>query len=196
MTRWEFAPDVGGTDNALKKYMAAMSNGRGRQFEKMIEGGARYYKDQGRAVIAKMPEPFRVLKKDRQGIASIRFTARAQPDFIGCLAGGRTIVFEAKHTDKERLYARALTPTQAAALEEYQRRGAIATVCVGIGEESFMIPWSIFSRMKERFGRQYIKAHDIIEYRVKTNGIVLFLDYADPRMGSLAKDLQKNRGRA
>ena len=188
-----YVADGGGEDTALKKYKAAMSNGRGRIFEKMIEGGARYYKDQGRAIIVKMPEPFRVLKKDRNGIADIRFIARAQPDFIGCLNGGRTIVFEAKHTDKDRLHARALTPTQTAALEEYHNRGAVAAVCVGIGNQSFMIPWNLFRHMKERFGRHYITAEDVIEYRVKANMVVLFLDYDNSHMGSLADEPPKTR---
>ena len=162
-------------DAALRSYLASLSSGRGRQFEKMIEGGAEYYRIKRRALVAKMPEPFRVLSKTRQGIATIRFTARAQPDFIGCVAGGRTIVFEAKHTDKERLYAKALTPTQAAALDTYHKRGAIAAVCAGIKDDNFMIPWSVFAGMKKNFGRLYITVADVEPWRVKFNGVILFL---------------------
>ena len=79
-----------------------MSNGRGRLHEQMILAACRAYHDQGRANIIKVPEPFRVLKKNRaQGIATVRFTARAQPDFIGCIANDRMIAFEAKHTDTD-----------------------------------------------------------------------------------------------
>ena len=174
-------------DAALRSYLAALSSGRGRQFEKMIEGGAEYYRVKRRALIAKMPEPFRVLSKTRQGIATIRFTARAQPDFIGCIEGGRALVFEAKHTDKERLYARALTPTQAAALDAYHKRGAIAAVCAGIKDDSFMIPWPVFAEMKKNFGRLYITAADVEAWRVKFNGVILFLDYADPHTRIIAE---------
>ena len=163
-----------------------MSNGRGRQHEMMIEGGCRYYKDQGRATIIKVPEPFRVLKKDRaRSVATVQFTARAQPDYIGCLAGGRMIVFEAKHTDTGRMAQRAVTPTQAAALTEYQDRGAVAAVCVGLGDSFFMLPWRVFTDMKGLYGRQYVTAEDIAPWRVKFNGVILFLDYADPRKGRL-----------
>lgn len=58
-------------EEAKKKYKAAMSNGRGRQHEMMIEGGCRHYAAEGRASIIKVPEPFRVLRKDRaRGIAT------------------------------------------------------------------------------------------------------------------------------
>lgn len=163
-----------------KSFAAAMSNGRGRLFEDMVKGGCQYYKNQGRAKIEKMPEPFRVLTKDRaNGIATIRFTAHAQPDFIGCLAGGICIAFETKYTDTEKLHRRVLTDTQAASLQEYYERGAIAAVCAGIRDRYFMLPWRVFSEMKERYGRQYVRAEDIAAYEVKFNGVVLFLDLKD-----------------
>ena len=174
---------------AMRRYRAAMSNGRGRQFEAMVEGGCRYYAMKGRAKIEKMPEPFRVMKKSPQGIATVRFTAKAQPDYIGCITGGAAIVFEAKYTDKDRLLQKAVTPTQAAALQEYQERGAIAAVCVGIGNEYFMVPWIVFQSMKARFGRLYIKAGDVRAYRVKFDGNIRFLEYVSEEMGSITGNL-------
>lgn len=144
----------------------------------MIEGGCRRYAAEGRASIIKVPEPFRVLTKNRaRGIATVQFTARAQPDYIGCLAGGRMIAFEAKHTDTGRLMQRAVTPTQAAALSEYHERGAVAAVCIGIGNDFFMVPWPAFADMKKLYGRLYVTAADIAAYKVKFTGVVLFLDY-------------------
>ena len=163
-----------------KSFTAAMSNGRGRLFEDMVKGGCQYYKDRGRAKIEKMPEPFRVLTKDRaNGIATVRFTAHAQPDFVGCLAGGICIAFETKYTDTDKLHRRVLTDTQAESLQEYHERGAIAAVCAGIKDRYFMLPWQVFSTMKERYGRQYVRAEDITPYEVKFNGVVLFLDLQD-----------------
>lgn len=162
-----------------------MSNGRGRLHEQMILAACRAYHDQGRANIIKVHEPFRVLKKNRaQGIATVRFTARAQPDFIGCLPSGEMIAFEAKHTDTDRLQFKAVTPTQAQALQDFHKMGAFAAVCAGIGDQYFMIPWSIFAGMKTLLGRQHIRAEDIQKYRVKFDGVIWFLDYAnDPREG-------------
>ena len=110
-TIWERAHEA-----AARKYRAAMSNGRGRLHEQMILAACRPYHDQGRANIIKVPEPFRVLTKNRtKGIATVRFTAHAQPDFIGCLSDGKMIAFEAKHTDTDRLQFKVITPTQAQA---------------------------------------------------------------------------------
>ena len=179
---WE-QPDM----NAAKRsYQAAMSNGRGRQHEMMIEGACRHYKQIGRAKVEKMPEPFRVMKKDQRGIATVRFTAHAEPDFIGCVAGGRSLAFEAKHTDHEKLHQKVVTPTQAESLQAYEEMGAIAAVCAGIGDECFMIPWTIFANMKKLYGRLYVTAEDVVMYKVKFNGLILFLDYEDTRMGSIA----------
>ncbi|MBR2216495.1 MAG: Holliday junction resolvase RecU [Selenomonadaceae bacterium] len=161
-----------------RAFAAAMSNAKGRLFEDMVKGGCRYYNDQGRGKIVKMPEPFRVLKKDRKnGLATIRFTAHAQPDFIGCLAGGVCIAFEAKYTDTDRLSRRVITATQAAALQTYDDMGAVAAVCVGIQDKFFMLPWSKFANMKKHYGRQFVRAADIADYEVKFNGVALFLDY-------------------
>ena len=161
-----------------RNYKAAMSNARGRLFEDIVKGGCRYYKDQHRAKIEKMPEPFRVLSKDRtNGIATIRFTAHAQPDFCGCLEGGTCIAFEAKYTDTDKLSARILTATQATSLQEYHDRGAVAAVCAGIQDHFFMLPWRVFARMKEIYGRQYVRTADIAQYEIKFNGVALFLDY-------------------
>ena len=169
----------GGSEAAVR-YRAAMSNGRGRVHEQLIEGACRAYAGEGRAYILKVPEPFRVITKNRgRGIATVQFTARAQPDFVGVLKDGRAIAFEAKHTDSGRLLERAVTPTQAAALQRFADLGGAAGVCAGIGDECFMIPWGIFSSMKERYGRLYVTAADIAEYKVRFHGVIWFLDYLD-----------------
>ena len=179
-TSWERENEI-----ATRTYRAAMSNRRGRLHEQMILAACRAYHDQGRANIIKVPEPFRVLKKNRaQGIATVRFTARAQPDFIGCIANDRMIAFEAKHTDTDRLQFKAVTQTQAQALQDFHKMGAFAAVCAGIGDQHFMIPWSVFAGMKTLLGRQYIRTEDVQKYRVKFDGVIWFLDYAnDPREG-------------
>ena len=170
---WNFENDGA----AERKYKAAMSNGRGRQFEMMIEGGCRHYKALGRAKIEKMPEPFRCLKKDQRGIATVRFIAHAEPDYMGTLQGGRAIVFEAKYTDKDRLLQSAVTDTQEKSLQMYSDMNALAAVCIGIQDQYFMIPWNIFAGMKGNYGRKYVTAADVEEYRVKFTGVVQFLDY-------------------
>ena len=87
------------------------------------------------------------------------------------------IAFEAKHTDTERLQFRAVTPTQAQALQDFHKMGAFSAVCAGIGDQYFMIPWSIFAGMKTLLGRQYVRVEDVQKYRVKFDGVIWFLDY-------------------
>lgn len=168
----------GERERAAKKYRAAMSNARGRIHEDMILGACRAYGIQGRAYVIKVPEPFRVITKNRgRGIATVQFTAHAQPDFVGVLKGGEAIAFEAKHTDGEKLLQRVVTPTQAAALQRVHDLGGAAAVCAGIGDRFFMIPWERFSDMKRLYGRAFVTAADVEPYRVKFDGVIWFLDY-------------------
>ena len=51
-------------------------------------------------------------------------------------------------------------------------------MCISIQDEFFFIPIRIWANMKELYGRKYIRAEDIQEYKVKFNGAVMFLDYA------------------
>lgn len=166
---------------AAKKYRAAMSNGRGHLHEAMIEGACRAYREQGRAYIIKVPEPFRVITKNRgRGIATIQFTAHAQPDYMGIVKNpdgtGSAIAFEAKYTMSDKLMQKAVTPTQARALQKISELGGIAGVCAGINDKYFFIPWVVFGDMKRYYGRQYVTAADVDEYRVKFDGVIWFLD--------------------
>lgn len=143
-----------------------------------------------RAEVDKTPEPFRVLEKLRDGIFKGRFTARAQPDFQGTLAGGRSIVFEAKYTSTDRMKRDVLTQEQQDALEKHARWGAVAAVCAGINDKFFFVPWAVWRDMKEHFGRKYVTAADLEPWRVRFNGSVLFLDYIHERSGSNGKEAE------
>lgn len=162
---------------AEQKYQNMVNNAQGRSFEDYIKAGCALYSRQGRAEIDKTPEPFRVLEKLKDGIFKGRFTAPAQPDFQGTLAGGRSIVFEAKYTTTDRLKRDVLTEEQQDALERHRNRGAVSGVCAGIGNNFFFVPWVIWRDMKEHFGRKYVTAADLEPFRVRFNGAVLFLDW-------------------
>ncbi|MGE9970313.1 Holliday junction resolvase RecU [Candidatus Pseudoscillospira sp. SGI.172] len=167
-----------------RRYQNKINNAQGHSFEDYIKAACAFYKDRGRASVDKTPEPFRVLEKSRDGIFKGRFTARAQPDFQGTLAGGRSIVFEAKYTTTDRLKRDVLTSEQQDALEDHRQKGAVAAVCAGIGNDFFFVPWAVWRDMKEHFGRKYVTAADLEQWRVRFNGAVLFLDYTHERSGS------------
>ena len=86
-----------------RQWQNRVNNAQGHFFEESIKAACVVYSMEGRAEVDKTPEPFRVMEKSRDGIFKGRFTAHAQPDFQGTLAGGRSIVFEAKYTTTGRL---------------------------------------------------------------------------------------------
>lgn len=158
---------------AAQQYRNKVNNAQGQFFERAIKAACALYSERGRADVDKTPEPFRVLEKSRDGIFKGRFTARAQPDFQGTLDGGRSIVFEAKYTTGDRMKQEVLTKPQQDALEHHSRRGALAAVCAGIGNDFFFVPWFIWRDMKQCFGRKYVTAADLESFRIRFNGAVL-----------------------
>lgn len=160
----------------IERWRNRNNNAWGNFFEKGIEAACRKYREENRANIAKVPEPFRVLKKEKTGIFKGRFTAKADPDFQGTLAGGRSIAFEAKYTTTDTIRQSVLTEAQTEALEDHHELGALAGVCVGIKDEFFFIPWEVWRDMKLHIGKKSAKANDLKEYKIKFTGAVLFLD--------------------
>lgn len=162
---------------AKQQWRNKVNNAQGHIFEQCIKTACLIYAELGRAQVEKIPEPFMVTNKGAGGIFSGRFTALAQPDFQGTMAGGQSVVFEAKYTTTDRLRREVLTKEQMDALDRHWKMGASAAVCAGIQDQYFFVPWKVWDRMKERFGRKYVTARDLEPYRVKFNGAVMFLDY-------------------
>lgn len=163
-----------------RSWVSMKANTQGHFLEGYIKGACDFYKDQRRAYVEQIPEPFRVTSTNRNGEFTGRFTANAQPDFMGVLPGGRAICFEAKYTGQEKLQQSVVTDTQADTLEHWWSIGAKAGVCINIGDVFAFIPWGIWRSMKAIYGRKYIKQEEAETFRVKFNGHVLFLDYVHP----------------
>lgn len=98
--------------------------------------------------------------------------------------GGRSIMFEAKRTSKDRITRNVLTDTQMDVLEKHSRLGALCGVCICIQDDFFFIPWNVWRDMKEMYGRQYLKPDDIEEYKVKFDGAVHFLMHTEELKGA------------
>lgn len=173
---------------AQRSYRSAVNNAQGQHFEAYIKAGCDYYHIHRRAKIEKISEPFRVTQTHRDGRFTGRFTANADPDFQGTLRGGRSIVFEAKFTSTDRIKRSVLTAEQMDALAEHDAMGALATVCVGIKDQFFFIPWAVWRDMKQHFGRVSVTAADLQAYRVRFTGAVLFLDYINEGGGRNGKE--------
>lgn len=149
----------------------------GEYFEKIIERACEYYSKIGYAEIQKTPEPMRVIKRLDGGKFVAVFTKQAQPDYKGTLRGGQAIVFEAKHTDGEKMMQSVITSEQEYRLDKHHSLEACCYVLVSFElKEFFFVPWEVFRAMKWIFGRKYIKPDDIKEYEVRYCGILLFLE--------------------
>lgn len=178
LKKWQQARENPIDEEQLKRqYKNRVNNAQGQHFEREILAGCRMYEHHGIATIDKTPEPFRVTSKNhRTGEFTGRFSTHAQPDFQGTLHGGRSIMFEAKRTSKDRITRNVLTDTQMEILEKHNRLGALCGVCICIQDDFFFIPWNVWRDMKEMYGRQYLKAEDIEEYKVRFDGAVHFLE--------------------
>lgn len=172
LKKWQQARTTAVDEDKLKQqYKNRLNNAQGQHFEREILAGCRMYESHGIATIDKTPEPFRVTSKNhRTGEFTGRFSTHAQPDFQGTLYGGRSIMFEAKRTSKDRITRNVLTDTQMDVLEKHSRLGALCGVCICIQDDFFFIPWNVWRDMKEMYGRQYLKPDDIEEYKVKIDG--------------------------
>lgn len=186
LKKWQQARATAVDEDKLKQqYKNRLNNAQGQHFEREILAGCRMYESHGIATIDKTPEPFRVTSKNhRTGEFTGRFSTHAQPDFQGTLYGGRSIMFEAKRTSKDRITRNVLTDTQMDVLEKHSRLGALCGVCICIQDDFFFIPWSVWRDMKEMYGRQYLKPDDIEEYKVKFDGAVHFLMHTEELKGA------------
>ncbi|MBQ8331113.1 MAG: Holliday junction resolvase RecU [Clostridia bacterium] len=159
-----------------------MSGRRSREagefWENVIDATCEYYSRIGIAEIQKTPEPMKPIRPLGNGKFIAHYEKRAQPDYKGTCAGGRSIVFEAKHTDADRLLQSVVSSEQEKRLNKHEKLGADCFVLVSFGfKEFFKVPWAVFRSMKEIYGRKYIKPEDLREYQIRyTGGVLKFLD--------------------
>ena len=109
-------------------YRAVMAGKRnrvaGEHWEAMIEATCRHYRLKGVAEITKTPEPMKPLgRPNSKGQFLACYTKSAQPDYKGTLAGGRAIVFEAKHTDTDRMSRSVISEEQEKQLDRHMALG-------------------------------------------------------------------------
>ena len=155
-----------------------MNHAHGATFEKMISDTLDIYRRYGIANVHKYPEPLKVIRATGKGTFECCFVKRSEPDFIGTLRGGRAIVFEAKHTDNDRILQEVVKEHQAAALDAHEKLGAACFILVSLRmRDFFFLPWEIWKSMKKRYGHKYGCAADMFEYRVvQAGGTIDFLD--------------------
>ncbi|MGM0237464.1 Holliday junction resolvase RecU [Enterococcus sp. AZ103] len=160
-----------------RSFQSNVNNQIGKQFEELILAGCQHYRQKQLAEINRIPEHFRVVKANRDGSFSGRFTGLAQPDFSGTLQGGRSIVFEAKATTNDHIKQSVISKEQKKKLNYHYINGALTGVCIRIKNVYAFIPWKIWCDMKKRYGRLYMTESEAKEFAVKTPGFIDFLNY-------------------
>lgn len=168
------------------------SRENGQFFENMIIDSARFYENKGISVIDKTPEPMRVLgANDRnKGKFIACFEKKAQPDFKGILQDSTMILFDAKHTDKDRIIRTVVTDEQEKCFERYMNLGAMCFLVVSIGFENyFRVPWVVFRDMKKIYGHAYMNKRELEPYKISFSGGVLrFLDGIELKEGDVKNE--------
>ncbi len=165
--------------HARQSSRGRQSRATGQYFEGMITASCNWYRDMKIAYIEKTPEPMKPLRPpNRQGQFMACYTKQGQPDFKGTLTGGRACVFEAKHTDTDKIEYSRLTQEQIESLKSHHALGAATFILVSIGLENFYrIPWPIWRDMKKIYGRQHVKVNELEPYRVRyMNGVIKLLE--------------------
>ena len=155
--------------NVQRSQRGRQSRIMGDHFEGIIAASLRWYEDKGVACIEKTPEPMKPLRApNRQGQFLACYIKAGQPDFKGTLTGGRSVVFEAKHTDSDRIEYSRLTDEQVEKLSTHHKLSAAAFVLVSFGLQDFYrIPWEIWRDMKAIYGHKHIKQKELEPYRVQ-----------------------------
>lgn len=169
------------------------SKASGEMFERCLSQACGFYLARQLAHIEKTPEPFHITGKDRDGTVRGYYEKKGQPDYKGILCDGTGIMFEAKHTDSDRINQSVVTDTQWKNLDIYERFGAHCYVMVSIRLERFYrVPWDAWKRMKELFGHKYMNEQELLPYRLQERQqIILILEGVE----LISEDRESRTGR-
>ena len=165
--------------NPVNQLKGKRNRAEGKAFEDRLDEAFAYYAKTGYALIDKTPEPFKIIKR----LEHLRFIGcfqkKAQPDYKGTIKGGRTVIFEAKYTDSDRIQQDRVSDAQWSYMEQVTELGARCFVLAGFKSGGiYRIPWPVWSDMKKKFGHKYVTEKDLSEYRISKswNDMLLILE--------------------
>ncbi len=156
------------------QYRASIQGKRNRaqglKFEEIIDEACEHYSTMGLAYIEKTPEPMKVIGVLNRKLGHFKaiFTKAAQPDYKGTMQGGRAVVFEAKHTETDRIKQDAVTEDQWNAMDLHEDMGAWCFVLVSMDMSYYLVPWEKWKTMKADCGHKYMNAEDLEPYKLGT----------------------------
>ena len=113
---------------------------RGKPFEELIIMLNHKYRNQNKAVIHKVPTEWIPLRNGTGKIVSAKVESKAAVDFMGSYKG-RVIVFDAKHTNKERISWSEVKAHQGTFLDDCHLNGGISFILVSFNlNHIYVIP--------------------------------------------------------
>lgn len=155
------------------------SRAKGKAFEELLDRTFAYYSSKGFAQIDKTPEPMKPIRSMGNGKFLACFTKKAQADYKGTIKGGRTVIFEAKYTEADRILQNAVDDNESEYLDAHDALGARCYVVCGYSSgKVYRVPWGVWKNMKRIFGRKYVTEEEIKQYQVSKswNDVLLILD--------------------
>lgn len=154
---------------------------RGRSFEQLIEHSNKQYQVKGKALIQKVPTPWRVIRRGKQ-IVSAHPAEKSTVDFVG-VADGKAIAFDAKSTrELTRFPLSNIEAHQMVFLQHFHDQGGRAFVLIEFAKiyEVYLVP---FVKLREYWnnaqkgGRKSIPYDDMNLFPRITSGNGVALDY-------------------
>ena len=144
------------------------SRAKGKAFEEMLDKTFAYYSKTGAAQIEKTPEPMKVLRSAGNGRFLACYTKAAQPDYKGTIKGGRTVMFEAKFTESDRLLQDAVNEDQTAYMSAAEALGARCYILCGFSTGNvYRVPFGVWNNMKRIYGHKYVTEAEITQYQIQ-----------------------------
>lgn len=155
------------------------SKAKGKAFEEKLSKTFEYYAEKGFAKIEKNQEPVRIIRSMGEGKFIACFTKKSQADYKGTIKGGRTVIFEAKYTESDRILQREVDENETAYIDAYEDLGARCFVICGFYSGNvYRVPWGVWKNMKRIYGHKYVTEEEIKQYQVQKswNDMLLILN--------------------
>lgn len=163
----------------MSRQTALKARNNGARFENLIETSCAYYQKQGIAHIQKTPEPMRPIRavNRTKGQYLAVHTKKAQPDFAGTLKGGKSVMFEAKHTDSTNIRFDRINDAQEHDLTINTKLGAKCFVLISFGFKNFYaVDWNEWLLLEIKLGKKSVNEKDLARHKVNShNGRLMFL---------------------
>lgn len=154
---------------------------RGKSFEQLIEHSNKQYRAKGKALIQKVPTPWRVIRRGKQ-IVSAHPAEKSTVDFVG-VYGGKAVAFDAKSTrEVTRFPLSNIELHQMVFLQEFHDQGGQAFILIEFAKtyEVFLVPYvkiREYWNAAQNGGRKSIPYEDMKLFPKISSGNGIALDY-------------------